>query len=484
MSKNRVISVFLLVAIILLSTPAVYAKPKTKDTDDSVAAKFDVNPASVMEITTLEEELVDPIPWNVDMVNAEDLYNEGEGIYVAVLDTGLLSNYLDFFLEGIVDIKEEWGKGFTHDVFYVGSGGQWDDEGKFDYGPLRDDRGFITYDFGNPLWVYYPPDDDWYPYPFGSGHGTHVTSIVTGYHFTRGDVDTWVSGVAPKVTIIPVIVLDIWIAFEPDGTGYMWSGGTDEMVAAGIEYVGDLAKDHGVKIVINMSLGGPTPSPEIEEAIDYAIEQGVIVVASAGNEGEEGMGWPGAYPQVISTAAAGWTQEYGGGYYDYYWWWEDVPEKLNAPNKVYDPINEITYKNNWHTYLTDFSSRPNKDLGQSWKDLDVSAPGAAIRGPYKPYGPYDWGYYAVWGTSQAAPHVSGISALLLKQYNDLDQCQVENVLKHAARKVTMPADGAFVSDVFSDFEVLHFNWSRHDAGYGFLTLDETMQSADSQLKKK
>ena len=46
------------------------------------------------------------VPFNVDMIDAEDLWNDGEGIYVAVLDTGLLTNYLDFFPEDMVDIKE------------------------------------------------------------------------------------------------------------------------------------------------------------------------------------------------------------------------------------------------------------------------------------------------------------------------------------------------------------------------------------------
>lgn len=249
------------------------------------------------------------------------------------------------------------------------------------------------------------------------------------------------------------------------------------MIAAGIRYIGDLAEAQGVKIIINMSLGGGSPSAMIEEAIDYAISKGVIVVASAGNEGYQGMGWPGAYPQVISAASAGWTQEYGGGYYDYYWWWNDVPEKLNSANYVYDPYTGITYKNNWHTYLSDFSSRPNSTLGQSLHDLDVAAPGAAIRGPYKPYGPTQYGFYAVWGTSQAAPHVSATAALVLESYPNLQQFQLEFILKSAARGIPLAADGAYVSDTFSNFAVWYYWWLDHDAGSGFLTIDEAMRSA-------
>ena len=111
------------------------------------------------------------------MVNAEHYPDGGEGIYVAVIGTGLLDLWPFFFAHA--NIADEWGIGFTHDVY-------WDDDiCNFVFGPLRDDRGFITGDLN-------------------SGHGTHVTSTIVGYRFRTATADFVVEGVAPRVTIIPV----------------------------------------------------------------------------------------------------------------------------------------------------------------------------------------------------------------------------------------------------------------------------------------
>lgn len=481
MKKTAIISIAI-VFVLMTTTFAVLPRASADmPLVDGTSARLrdNVYPKKTTELSAAELDTTpsDPVPFNVDMVNAETTANDGTGIYVAVLDTGLLSNWVNFFPPGTVNIDTADGIGFTHDVFFVGSGGNFSDDGHFSYGPLRNDRGFLTHDVGNPN-----PAPNPYHTGLGSGHGTHVTSIITGYHFVRGTVNTFIRGVAPKVTIIPVLVLDDWLV--PDYIDMVWklyTGGTDEMVAAGIRYIGDLAAAKHIKIIINMSLGGSGYTQEELDAIDYAIAQGVIIVASAGNSGEAGMGWPGAFPQVISAAAAGWTQEYGGGYYDYYWWWRDVPEKLNTNNYVYDLTTGITYKNNWQTYLTDFSSRANKALGQSWKDLDVAAPGAAIRGPYKGYGTGQWAYYAVWGTSQAAPHVSGTAALVAQTHPNLMQAEMESILKKAATRIPMPADGAIVSDVFGapapPYPVYPYYWNDHDAGCGFLAVDEALKVA-------
>jgi len=463
--KTKLVSIMLLAMLVavMLPIPTLASEPNIHMATSS-RTTFDVLPSKVELCGGQQTEPVVPgtVPFNVDMTDAEQVCETGKGVYIAVLDTGMLSNYLNFFPEDKVDIKEEWGIGFTHDLIWVESGGNWSNE--FDYGPLRSDRGFITHDNGAP--------DQW-GFGWGSGHGTHVTSIITGWQLNR-DQSFWVRGVAPKVTIIPVLVLDDWIGWNPDFTeGWFFTGGTDEMVAAGIEYIGKLAAKYHVKIVINMSLGGGAPTEIIEDAVDYAICRGVIVVASAGNEGADGMGWPGAYPQVISVAAAGWTQEYLRYYTGvsppWYWWIDDVPENLWTT----DPLG-----NEFQVYLTDFSSRPNPELGQHICDLDVAAPGAGVKGPYKGYGSGQWNYYSVWGTSQAAPHVAGIAALVLQDFPKVNQFGMEVCLKAAGlfNRMTKGFEqerSAIVYDTFSG-TLLEYSWTWKDYGTGLLQADAAL----------
>ena len=439
-----------LVSAVVLALMLVTLVPLPARTEASPIAQslaFDVLPvkaefAEAVDFDAAAGEVVDPTPFWVDIVDAEG-YDGGEGIYVAVLDTGLLEQWRFFFtnpLTGECRIKAEWGKGFTHDIW-------WDpDIGDFVIGPLRDDRGFITHPFR------------------GSGHGTHVTSTIIGYRFSTATADMWIRGVAPHVWIIPVLVLDAWEVEYPGGVA-RFTGGTDEMVAAGILYVAWLAETYNVKIIINMSLGGTEPAPLIEDAINYAISKGVIIVAAAGNSGLEGMDWPGAYPQVISAAAGGWTEQWITKPPQTRWWLNDVPEKLNT--KDY-------WGNNWQIYLEEFSSRPNPELGQFWKDLDVCTPGASIVGPYKRYFSYTVAYYYVWGTSMATPHVSAIAALVAEQYPSFNQFDMELVLKKAAVRLPLASDGAYILDPWGFWD---YKWDDHDYGSGWLTATNAFKIA-------
>jgi subtilisin family serine protease len=433
--------VFTLVLIILLMATSLSAigkkEVRTYSQDDLyVPDLVDAQLESELSIgAALPTSLPIIKPFWTDLVDTENVLEDGDGVYVAVLDTGLLPD-APFFLSN-ANIAWELGIGFTHDI-------TWDNDiMDLAFGPVRDDRGYWT--------------------DLASGHGTHVSSTIVGFNYNN---IFWISGVAPKATIIPVLVLDAWEVDSPFGTLQL-SGGTDEMISEGIYYVADLAETLDGPVVINMSLGGPTPTPMIEDAIDYAIDKGVIIVASAGNEGMDGMGWPGAYPQVISCAAAGWAQMFAAG------WAADVPENL----KTKDPLG-----NTFQIYLEDFSSRPNKYLGQKHKDLDVATPGAWVVGPYKPAfstNPLDIGYWYLSGTSMAAPHVSAISALVLQDFPDMTQKDMEFNLKLAAQSMPIPA-----SDAFVDFSIVGEGayytaiWDGGDFGAGFLQAPAALDFAD------
>lgn len=116
----------------------------------------------------------------------------------------------------------------------------------------------------------------------GNGHGTHVAGIIAAARNGLGAV-----GVAPAARILPVRVLD------SEGAGYAGD------VAEGIIW----AVDHGAS-VINLSLGGPRPSRAQEMAIQYAVAQGVSVIAAAGNSGPAAqLEYPAAFPDVLAVAA-------------------------------------------------------------------------------------------------------------------------------------------------------------------------------------
>ena len=109
----------------------------------------------------------------------------------------------------------------------------------------------------------------------GAGHGTAVASIISG----KG-------GVAPNAELFVVRVLD------DVGEGHSFHA------AEGIVQ----AVDQGVQ-VINMSLGLYQDTALLRNAVRYAHERGVLMVASAGNDAYFGLPYPAAYPEVLAVTA-------------------------------------------------------------------------------------------------------------------------------------------------------------------------------------
>ena len=426
--------------------------------------------------------------WDSDQIDVENVTETGAGVYVAVLDTGLVANWKDYFPDARV--AQELGKGFYQAVSFRST----DDPCNVD--PVIERRLREVSFIGSR----------------SSSHGTHVTSTIIGYnYYSNTDAaqgfalpPVQVRGIAPDATIIPVKVLaDYQIPSlpkcdDPDVQTGLINFGTDAMVAAGIDYVTSLAEGRlaGSRVVINMSLGDSVPSDEIEDAIDRAIEAGVIVVASAGNSGEEGMGWPGAFPQVISAGASGWTGEWlddgasgnepANGVRYRMFWLQDTNGGLTPP--LFADSGDVAEPGTDDVYVTDFSSREHD--GQ---DLDVLAPGSWVRGPFAGFPGYNhlpwWSkgisdvvgrnpgnFFYVGGTSMASPHVAATAAMLLEKNDGLTQSDIEDILESTATPIA--AGSAQVWDPFhvdadgdADPSFVTMTWGDDATGAGLLQVD-------------
>jgi len=121
-----------------------------------------------------------------------------------------------------------------------------------------------------------------YAWSDDNDHGTHCAGIADALDNTEGVV-----GVSTEATLHAVKVLD--------ATGF----GSFDDVAAGIEYTADQGWDVG-----SLSLGG-SESNVVKDAVQYAYDEGVLLVAAAGNDGpcEDCVSYPAAEPEVIAVSA-------------------------------------------------------------------------------------------------------------------------------------------------------------------------------------
>jgi subtilisin len=131
----------------------------------------------------------------------------------------------------------------------------------------------------------------------GNGHGTHVAGTI----LANGGGGSGIWGVAPEAKLWSYKVL------SDGGSGY------SDDIAYAIRYAADQGASKGVKVVISMSLGSSVKDTLIANAVTYAQQKGALVVAAAGNSGPSAntINYPGALKDAVAVAALENVQENG-----------------------------------------------------------------------------------------------------------------------------------------------------------------------------
>ena len=191
------------------------------------------------------------------------------------------------------------------------------------------------------------------------GHGTFVAGVIGA----TKDNGVGIAGIAPGVTIVPIK------CYATDETDF--AAQAAGIYAAVDEYHCD---------ILNISAGDPEIVPEVEAAIRHALDEGVIVVAAAGNSGDTQLLYPASYDGVISVSNVG-----------------------------RDLVLSATSNKNDHVWVT-APGREIISLGRLPGTVKMSS-----------------------GTSFSAPAVAGVAALLKEAFPQMTPADFKEILKVSSK---------------------------------------------------
>ncbi|EJK61965.1 hypothetical protein THAOC_17453 [Thalassiosira oceanica] len=235
--------------------------------------------------------------------------------------------------------------------------------------------GFIPDGQGTDYGVW---DADENIHPRTRGHGTHVAGTIGAI----GSNALGVVGVNPDPSKFSFHIAKVFSDKRE---------GTDQDII--IECIEDCVSSGAD--VINLSIGGESPSALAESACEAAYDDGVLVIAAAGNEGSEIYKYPASYPVVMSVASV----------------------------KEGDGPGSDTYGE--------------KSLFSTFNDqVEIAAPGNDVLST-TPNDNYEFDS----GTSMATPHVSAVAAWLISLFPNCEANQIRNAMINSSQEPPRAADG-------------------------------------------
>ncbi|WP_229327445.1 type VII secretion-associated serine protease mycosin [Streptomyces sp. UNOC14_S4] len=184
--------------------------------------------------------------WHLDAMHADEMWetSTGQGVTVAVIDTGVD--------DGLADLR----------------------------GQVLEGRDFS----GQPGGAHADPEN----------HGTQMAALIAGTGKRSAANGSF--GLAPDAKILPLRVTNGSEARNEAENKQNFA----RTVSAAVRY----AADSDAKI-LNISMGNQEKSPELEQAVQYALEKGKLIFAAVGNSGDKGndVEYPAGFPGVLGVAA-------------------------------------------------------------------------------------------------------------------------------------------------------------------------------------
>jgi len=307
-----------------------------------------------------------PLQWHYPLINlpqAWDITTGASSVVVAVVDTGILASH--------PDLLGKTGQGYDF---------------------IRDAANALDGDGIDP-----DPEDPGDAGVAGNSsfHGTHVAGTIAA---ATGNA-TGVAGTSWATTLMPLRVLGL-------------NGGTSYDIMQALLYAAQLPNDSGGvpaqrADIINLSLGGYGFSQTEQNVINQVRNQGVMIVAAAGNDASGSPFYPASYNGVISVSAV------------------DINRQA-APYSNFGPLVDLAAPGG--NTATDIN-------GDGYPDGVLSTGGDDLTGSIQ------YVYRFLQGTSMAAPHVAGVLALMKALAPALLPADVDNLIVNGQLTTDLGAPG-------------------------------------------